>query len=75
MFTLIAFGLSAVFHIYQVLRSRYWSFIMVVMGCGGEMYGWTMRWIGGHDLLRGCVRLFLCASQRAGPSTDSSLTL
>lgn len=53
MFTLIAFGVSALFHIYQLVRSRYWSFIMVVMGCGGEMYGWAMRWIGGHDLLRG----------------------
>ncbi|KAJ8296175.1 hypothetical protein OF846_001479 [Rhodotorula toruloides] len=53
MFTLVAFGLSALLHIYQILRSRYWSFVMVVMGCGGEMYGWSMRWIGGQNLLRG----------------------
>ncbi|BGP23642.1 hypothetical protein JCM10295v2_002543 [Rhodotorula toruloides] len=53
MFTLVTFGLSALFHIYQILRSRYWSFIMVVMGCGGEMYGWSMRWIGGQNLLNG----------------------
>lgn len=64
MFTLVAFGLSALLHIYQILRSRYWSFVMVVMGCGGEMYGWSMRWIGGQNLLRGCVPFVLLCWDR-----------
>ncbi|GAA6039677.1 hypothetical protein JCM8097_001343 [Rhodosporidiobolus ruineniae] len=56
-FALVAFGLSTAVHLYQLYRSRRWTYIAAILGAVLQMAGWGMRYSGSsiENILNGYV--------------------
>lgn len=49
------FGLSSLFHLYQLVKSRRWSYAVVLVGGGLQMAGWVERYYASQDITVGYV--------------------
>ncbi|BGP15525.1 hypothetical protein JCM10213v2_003504 [Rhodosporidiobolus nylandii] len=54
-FAILAFVASFVWHVYQLWRSRRWSYIAVLLGGALLIYGWAERYLAANDIQAGYV--------------------
>ena len=50
---MVIFGASGVLHLYQLWRSRRWTFVSVICAAGLEVYGWYLRFQSASDVMYG----------------------
>ncbi|GAA6021190.1 hypothetical protein JCM10207_008349 [Rhodosporidiobolus poonsookiae] len=52
---IIMFALSAALHLYQLVRARRWSYIVVICGAALQIFGWVERYLAAKNLTVGYV--------------------
>ncbi|GAA6021175.1 hypothetical protein JCM10207_008344 [Rhodosporidiobolus poonsookiae] len=55
LFAAVMFGLSAALHLYQLIRARRWSYIVVLLGAALQIFGWVERYYASSDVSVGFV--------------------
>ncbi|GAA5861584.1 hypothetical protein JCM8547_008082 [Rhodosporidiobolus lusitaniae] len=54
-FALIAFSAAALLHLYQLYKSRRWTYIAVICGIVLQLYGWGTRYTAHSDITGGYI--------------------
>lgn len=52
-FALVAFAISTVIHVYQLWRSRCWTYLAVLAASALQLFGWNQRYYGSQELQLG----------------------
>ncbi|BGP40278.1 phospholipid-translocating ATPase rsb1 [Rhodotorula kratochvilovae] len=54
-FAIAVFAVSFLFHLYQLVRSRRWSYSVVLFGAALQVFGWVERCLAASDITLGYV--------------------
>ncbi|GAA5978991.1 hypothetical protein JCM11641_000117 [Rhodosporidiobolus odoratus] len=55
LFAIVAFSISLIWHIYQLIRSKRWAYIAVLCGGALQIFGWVERYLAADDVQVGYV--------------------